>query len=321
MSLGKAFMMGFGLLLAEMGDWVHADEPAIAEKPNEYSLSREDFFSLKPGNRFELVKDVPYASPGGVELLLDVYVPKLTGPLPAVMVVHGGAWRSGSKGQLAKYARDLAARGMVTFDINYRLSPKHKFPAQLEDCQAALKWIRKHAEDYKVDPRRIGAIGYSAGGHLVALMGVIGVPGDPKHPETDTRLSVVCAGGAACDFRDVEPNNWGLEFWLGGSRKEVPKQYLEASPMAFINEAAPPMFFYNGTSDVLVKYQQAQAMSKALKAVGVETQFVPLDGMGHILAAIHPPTLEKAYQFLVEHLETETPSSASVPAEGIEKNN
>jgi acetyl esterase/lipase len=309
MSVGKALLVGFGLLLAEVGDWVLAEEPAIAEKPSETSLSRDEFFALKPSQRFEFVKDVPYASPGGEELLLDVYVPKLAGPLPAVMVVHGGAWRSGSKGQLSKYARDLAARGMVTFAINYRLSPKHKFPAQLEDCQSAVKWVRKHAGDYKVDPKRIGAIGYSAGGHLVALMGVLGKHGDPNHPETDTTLSVVCAGGAPCDFRDVNPDDWGLSFWLGGSPSQVPKQYLEASPMAFISKAAPPMLFYNGTADVLVKYQQAKAMSMALKAAGVETQFVPLEGMGHILAAIHPPTLEKAYDFLVSHLHAKTPGT------------
>jgi triacylglycerol lipase len=252
-----------------------------------------------------------------VELLLDVYVPRLDGPLPAVLVVHGGAWRSGSKDQLAKYARDLAARGIVAFAINYRLSPKHKFPAQLEDCQSALKWIRKNAEVYKVDTKRIGAIGYSAGGHLVALLGVTGKPGDPGHPETDTTLCAVCAGGAPCDFRDVEPNNWGLAFWLGGSPSQVPKQYLAASPMAFISESAPPMLFYNGTADVLVKYQQAKAMSTALKAAGVETQFVALEGMGHIFAAIHPPTLEKAYSFLVKHLEAKTPAPNPIPSEKI----
>lgn len=315
MSMGKAFMVGFGLILAEMSDWVLAEEPAIAQKPNEHALSTEEFFALKAGNRFELVKDVPYANPGGVELHLDVYIPKLAGPLPAVMVVHGGAWRSGSKSQLAKYARDLAARGIVTFAINYRLSPKHKFPAQLEDCQAALQWIRKHAPEYKVDPKRIGAIGYSAGGHLVALMGVLGKPGDPNHPETDTRLAVVCAGGAPCDFRDVDPNNWGLAFWLGGSPKEVPKQYLEASPLAFVSKAAPPMFFYNGTSDLLVRSHQAKAMSMALKAAGVETQFVALEGMGHLLAAIHPPTLEKAYDFLVKHLGAEMPVSDTLSSQ------
>lgn len=315
MSMRSAWLVGLGLLLAEMGDGVLAEEPAIAEKPQAASLSPEKFFALKPGERFELMMDVRYATVGDVELLLDVYVPRLSGPMPAVMVVHGGAWRSGSKGQLAKYARDLAARGMVTFAINYRLSPKHKFPAQLEDCQTALKWIRQHAEDYRVDPHRIGAIGYSAGGHLVALMGVIGKPGDPNHPETDTRLSAVCAGGAPCDFRDVEPSDWGLAFWLGGSRKEVPKQYLDASPMAFISESAPPMFFYNGTSDLLVKHQQAKAMSLALKTAGVEAQFVPLDGMGHIFAAIHPPTLNKAYDFLADHLEAKTPVSPPVPSE------
>ncbi len=292
-------MMGLGI-----SSLVYAEEPAVAEKP---SLAPKEFFALRAGDRFRVREDIPYAAPGGVELLLDAYVPKLEGPLPAVLVVHGGAWRSGSKRQLGKYARDLAARGFVTFAINYRLSPKYKFPAQFEDCEAALKWIRLNAEEYKVDPARIGAMGYSAGGHLVALMGVKGKPGDPQHPETDTRLAVVCAGGAPCDFRDVKPNDWGLAFWLGGTPKQVPQQYKNASPMAFITKATPPMFFYNGTFDVLVKFRQAKAMSSALKAAGVESQFVPLEGMGHIFTAVHPPTIEKAYDFLAEHLKAETP--------------
>lgn len=307
MSLGKTLLLGFCLLAVCMGDFAKADapEPAVAQKTS--LMTKKEFFAIRPADRFEVRDNVPYASPGGVELLLDAYVPKMAGPLPAVMVVHGGAWRSGSKSQLAKYARDLAARGIVTFAINYRLSPKHKFPAQLEDCQAALKWIRENATAYKVDTLRIGAIGYSAGGHLVALMGVTGKAGQPNHPETDTRLCVVCAGGAPCDFRDIAPNNWGLSFWLGGSPQQVPNQYKNASPMAFVNKSAPPMFFYNGTADLLVKYQQAKSMSLALKAVGVETQFVQLEGLGHIFAAIHPPTLEKAYDFLCEHLEVKVP--------------
>lgn len=306
MSLGKTLLLGIVLLAHCAGNFAKAavPEPAVAEKQG---LTKKAFFTIRPADRFEMKANVPYASPGGVELLLDAYVPKLDGPLPAVLVVHGGAWRSGSKRQLAKYARDLSARGIVTFAINYRLSPKYKFPAQLDDCRSALKWIRQNADQYKVDTARIGAIGYSAGGHLVALLGVTGKPGQPNQPETDTRLCVVCAGGAPCEFRDIAPNNWGLSFWLGGPPKQVPKQYKNASPMAFVSKSAPPMFFYNGTADLLVKYQQAKSMSLALKAVGVETQFVPLEGMGHIFAAIHPPTLDKAYQFLCEHLDVEIP--------------
>jgi triacylglycerol lipase len=305
MLMRKVLMAAAGVLA--LCGFARAEEPSAVENSKREAISQDEFSTLKPGDRFEVLEDIEYASPGGVKLLLDAYVPKLKGPLPAVLVVHGGAWSSGSKWQLGKYARDLAARGIVTFAINYRLSPKYQFPAQLEDCQAALKWIRQHADDYKVDPARIGAIGYSAGGHLVALMGVKGKPGDPNHPETDTRLTVVCAGGAPCEFRDVPPNNQGLAFWLGGSPKQVPEQYQNASPLAFVTKTAPPMFFYNGTSDLLVKYQQAKSMSSALKAVGVETQFVPLDGMGHLLAALHPPTMEKAYDFLAEHLKAKTP--------------
>ena len=139
MPLGKRFLLA-GVLAVGMGISARAEDgPAVAEKPAEESVSKDAFFAMRAGDRFSLLEDIEYASPGSVELLLDAYVPKLAGPLPAVMVVHGGAWRSGSKRQLMKYARDLAARGIVTFAINYRLSPKYKFPAQLEDCRAGAQ--------------------------------------------------------------------------------------------------------------------------------------------------------------------------------------
>ena len=118
---------------------------------------------------FDVHEKVVYSTVADPELLLDAFVPKEDGPHPAVLVVHGGAWKSGDRNQLRGYANLLAKRGFVCFAIDYRLAPQNKFPAQIEDCRAAVKWIRTHATDYKVSPDKIGAIGYSAGGHLVVI--------------------------------------------------------------------------------------------------------------------------------------------------------
>ena len=109
--------------------------------------------------RVDRTQDIVYKEIDGKKLRLNVFVPKGDGPFPAVLVVHGGAWRAGSRTQLTMYAKSLARRGYSCFAINYRLAPKHKSPAQIEDCRDAVRWIRRNAADYKVDPGRIGAIG------------------------------------------------------------------------------------------------------------------------------------------------------------------
>ncbi|MEM7315774.1 MAG: alpha/beta hydrolase, partial [Planctomycetota bacterium] len=118
----------------------------------------------------DIRNDVVYSTVGERELLLDAYLAKTEDDRPAVLVIHGGAWRGGNRRQLAGYAKSLCKMGFNCFAIDYRLAPDHKFPAQIEDCQSAVKWIRENAERYNVDPERLGAIGYSAGGHLVSLL-------------------------------------------------------------------------------------------------------------------------------------------------------
>ena len=249
---------------------------------------------------YAVERNIVYASPDGIDLHLDAYLPSGDGPFPAVLVVHGGAWRTGSKGQLAFYARALAERGYAAFAINYRLAPKHRFPAQIEDCRSAVRWIRRNAQLYKVDPQRIGGIGYSAGGHLVALLGVTGAAADD--PTEDTRLSAVCAGGAPCDFRNVAPKWEMLSFWLGGPRSALPQLYEQASPAAQVSQTAPPMFFFHGDADLLVPAASPQAMVNRLQEAGVEASALILTGGGHLSAMWDRGALAKACEFLDWHL-------------------
>lgn len=267
------------------------------------SASRADEPQTEAPKTYSIEKDVVYAKPDGKELLLDVYHPEGAGPFPAVLVVHGGSWRGGSKQQLARYAGPLAERKYVAFAINYRLAPAHKFPAQIEDCRAALEWIRRNASTYHVDPERIGGMGYSAGAHLVALLGTTGTVEGEGDSKRDTRLQAVVAGGAPCDFRQMPLENSRLGYWLGGSRKDVPDNYEKASPLAFVSSKSPPMFFFNSTTDELVKPEPAKAMVAALTAVNVEADIYIADkGNNHAKNAVDPDALAKSWEFLEKHL-------------------
>ncbi len=255
-----------------------------------------------PVRKHRVERNIVYSSPAGKDLHLDAYVPEGDGPFPAVLVVHGGAWMSGSKAQLAGYAHLLAERGYAAFCINYRLAPTYKFPAQIDDCRAALVWIRANAAKYEVDPHRVAGFGYSAGGHLVALLGASGLPPSEREGRPDTRLQAVIAGGAPCDFQKIPENMPTLAFWLGGTRREVPDRYRDASPLAFISKDDPPMFFFNGGRDTLVTPDTAAEMVKALKRSGVDAiQHIVADGT-HISTPFNEKALLDVERFLAKQL-------------------
>lgn len=257
---------------------------------------------------FKVEKNLVYSEVQGKRLKLDVYVPSTPNRVrPAVLVVHGGAWRSGSKEQLAGYARNLAERGFVAFAINYRLAPVSKFPAQIEDCRSAVKWIRKNAGRFQVDPLRLGAIGYSAGGHLAALLGTTGTGPSKENGNTDMRIQAVVAGGAPVDFAFVPKGSDMLAFWLGGTRDKLPEIYKKASPTSFVSGDSPPMFFFNGTKDKLVPPMLTLPLHLALKTAGVESEFHKLEGASHLTAAINEDVLDKAWLFFEKHLKASEP--------------
>lgn len=254
---------------------------------------------------FEMKEKIVYSKVGDRELLLDAFLPDSEGPCPAVLVVHGGAWRGGNRKQLRGYAEALAQQGLVCFAIDYRLAPQHKFPAQIEDCRSAVKWIREHAGEYHVDASKLGAIGYSAGGHLVSLLGTTGAEASQKNGDVDLRLQVVAAGGAPTDFRWFPDNGAWAEYWMGGDLSEVPDKFKAASSTAFADKNDAPMFFFNGTKDKLVPLVWTQSCFKALKDAGVETDMHTVEGAGHLEAAQDEEALKKAYAFLVSHLREE----------------
>ena len=248
-----------------------------------------------------------YAERDSGPLKADVYIPQGEGPFPGVVVVHGGAWYTGTRAQLAGVAQLLAQRGITAVAISYRLAPKHKFPAQIEDCKAAVRWMREKAATLKIDPKRVGGFGYSAGAQLVTLLGTTdesagleGIANPQQAPST--RLQAVAAGGVPCDFRVIDLDARGLDFWLGGTRREVGDLYRLASPRAFVSGDDPPMFFFHGENDNLVPMISPEAMCTSLKEVGVPSELYVVPKIGHIFAAMDRTALAKSVDFLVESL-------------------
>ena len=254
----------------------------------------------------DIREEIVYSKVNDRELLLDAYVPQQAETCPGMLVIHGGAWRSGNRKQLRRYATSLTKMGFVCFAIDYRLAPGHKFPAQIEDCRSAVKWIRENADEYKVDPSKLGAIGYSAGGHLVSLLATTGEAPNEQNGNIDTRIQAGAAGGAPTDFRWFPDNGKWASYWMGGDLDEVPDRFRLASSAAFVDADDAPLFFFNGTNDKLVPLLWTRQCYQALKTAGVKTELFTIDGAGHMQAAADPEALEKAYAFLRRELLGET---------------
>lgn len=234
--------------------------------------------TVKSTHEFEKHGGITYTVNETEPLTCDVYVPAGEGPFPAILAVHGGAWRSGSKLHLAFHARHMASRGYVVVAINYRHAPSSKFPLQVHDCKQAVRWMRHNAINYKIDSTRIAGWGYSAGGNLVAMLGATdaedGLEGEiPKgFADYSTRLQAVVSGGSPYEYSWAD--NRLLEFWLGASRSRNPQVYKRASPITYLDGEDPPFFIYHGTGDLLVPVSTAKKMKAKLDEAGIHSKLV-----------------------------------------------
>lgn len=214
----------------------------------------------------------------------DVYEPTSAGPHPAVLVVHGGGWTRRSREDMNDIAETLASAGFVVMNIDYRFAPKYRFPAQLHDLQVAMHWLHEHQRRLSINPGRIGALGFSSGGHLVSLLGVVaGDGGELDRPwgGPETRLAAVVSGGTPSDLRKFGDGKL-VEQLLGGTIKDVPDAYRQASPVVHVDADDPPFFLFHGSWDMLVPVDQATDFHDALQAHGVHSELYRMRGRGHI---------------------------------------
>jgi acetyl esterase/lipase len=243
-----------------------------------------------PQLAIQVANDVIFGKGGDTELRLDLAMPKEgQGPWPAVVCIHGGGWVGGDRKQMKQTIEVLAGRGYVAISPDYRLAPRHRFPAQIEDCKCAVRWLRANAATYRVDPSHIGAIGLSAGAHLACLLGVAGkeagLEGDGGNSDQPSAVQAVVSFFGPTDFTaDVwsdEVKKTNLVPFLGGTYAEQPVLYRKASPMAYADKNAPPFLFLHGTEDQVVPYNQSQGLADKLLRAGAAARVTLMSGDGH----------------------------------------
>ncbi len=226
-----------------------------------------------PSGDFAYRPAVIFAKRGAIELKADLYLPKGAGPFPAVVYIHGGGWSGGDRTQLRRQAAYLAERGIAGMAIDYRLSGQAPYPAALEDCLAAVRWLREHAGKYRINPARLAAAGSSAGGHLASLLGLTATGAD--------RLAAVVALNPVLDLPGMGGRAEMVARFLGGPCEEKAAICREASPLYRIHTEAPPFFIAHGAADKTVPYSQAVAMTEKLKAAGVAVELLTGESAPH----------------------------------------
>jgi acetyl esterase/lipase len=233
-------------------------------------------------------RDVEYVKGGHERQKLDLYLPeKADAALPVIVWVHGGAWRGGSKNGCPATA--FVGRGYAVASINYRLSQHAPFPAQIEDCKTAIRWLRAHAREYNLDGNRIGVWGGSAGGHLVALLGTTAdikeLEGNGGHPDQSSRVQCVCNFFGPTDFllmaKDSKDPGNPLAQLIGGPVVDNKLKAIKASPITYVTKDDAPILILHGDQDRLVPIGQSEVFAKALKGAGVEVTFKEVKGAGH----------------------------------------
>ena len=266
--------------------------------------------SRVPRHAFTVERNVVYDVAGDTSLKADIYLPtKRPAKLrPGVLMIHGGAWMSGSKFNVAAHAMRLARSGYVVMAIDYRLAPKFKFPAQLEDCTAALTWFASNAAKYETDTKRLAIYGYSAGGHLACLLGLKAAQDPIEAKGTDgVKLCAIVAGGAPCEFRGIPKQSNALVYWLGGTREDVPDQYRDASPTTFVSKDAPPVFFFHGDQDKIVPLRSPEALRTLLKKQKTSVEMMVIKDCGHMGAFFDGQAMDAARKFLDTQLKSSNP--------------
>jgi acetyl esterase/lipase len=234
-------------------------------------------------------RDIVYAKAGATELKLDLARPAQgDGPFPAVLVIHGGAWRAGNKADVGPVLPEFVHHGYVAISPQYRFCPKETFPAQVHDVKAAVRWIKANAKKYRIDPERIGAIGFSAGGHLALMLGVTGpgdgLEGDVSAGAPDTRIQAVVNyfGPSDLGARDIpEVSKPLVRDFLGATPTDRPDLAAKASPRSYVTKDDPPILTFQGTKDPLVPHSQAIELADAMTASGVPGRVELMVGASH----------------------------------------
>ena len=260
----------------------------------------------------KLEADIPYAGTDNPRQRLNLLLPRTPKddkPLPVIVYIHGGAWLGGDRsfghGRLSGY---VAGGEYAAVSVGYRLTNAATWPAQIHDCKAAIRWIRANAKKYHLDPDKIGVVGESAGGHLVAMLGTSGgaknLEGDlGAHKDVSSRVQCVVDLFGPADIFAMQDGGSHMDHdgpnspegkLLGGRVKDKKEAASAASPLTYVAADNPPFLIIHGNKDPLVPYNQSERLSAVLKKAKVDCYFVTVAGAGH--GGFRNPEVQKREQ-------------------------
>ncbi len=261
-----------------------------------------------------VLTDLAYVKDGHARQKLDLYLPaQPKGPI--LVWIHGGGWAAGDKKNPPGLG--LLGMGVTLASIEYRLTDAATFPAQIQDCKAAIRWLRAHAAEYGYNPRRLGVWGASAGGHLTALLATTGTTREFDVGEHLDQSSAIQCGIDVCgptDFPGWKPPTkaaWiqrsGPESvvvkLLGGSIDDKLELARKASPVTFATKESPPLYILHGAADDVVGPDQSEVLAARLKEAGAEVTLEIIPGAGHSSAEFYSQErVGRLMQFLARHL-------------------
>lgn len=224
--------------------------------------------------------DIEYAQAGKLSLTLDAFVPEGTGPFPCCILVHGGGLTKGNKQSYIKpLFESLSQAGFAWFTINYRLAPAYQWPACAEDVETAIRWVKAHAGEYKVDIDRIALIGESAGGYLVGYVGA--------RITDETRVAAIVPFYAALDrvfqVRHFNKLSDSTAAVLGVTElnEQTWQRLHDISATTYIHKGMPPYLLIHGDQDQQVPYEQSVRFQQQMAALGNRCDLITIPGGGH----------------------------------------
>jgi len=277
----------------------------------------------------DIYTDIVFSTVDDHELLLDIAVPRyMNSPVPAIVDIPGGAWR-----KIEKKTQDAvfyARNGFVGISITHRTSDVAVFPAAVHDCKTAIRWVRKNAQKYNIDPERIGVTGVSSGGHLATLLGTSGddeyLEGNGEYQEFSSKVQAVVDHFGPIDFlldHKADTVESAPSLFIGGPLLQNKNKVRYANPITYIDSTDPPIWIGHGEQDGMVKINQSEILFDALISAEVPVEFVRVENADHMYFRYKwdeetNPTvdelLQKTIDWFILHLGKPDIDSTAIPS-------
>lgn len=286
-----------------------------------YAKDIKDYPQIKVAEEFDFksvkeYRNITYCRLGGRKLQLDVFenIQKSDAPRIAIIIIHGGGWRTGNRTQHYPLAQKLADLGYVCFTPEYRLSTEALFPAAVYDIKSAIRWVKSHALEYTIDSEKIVVLGFSAGGELAAFMGTTGnmplFEGYIGDTEESSNVNAVIDIDGVLSFvhpesgeGDDSKGTSAATYWFGYSKKENPTLWKTASPLRYAGNKTPPTLFINSSVDRM--HAGREDYIKILNSNRIYSEVYEFDKAPHSFCLYHPwfeLTVQYIDDFLIKAL-------------------